>query len=381
MGINSVVSIFGIIIGLLSLLFAIFLLTVKSENRLSNRFIAGYLLLLSFDLSVYYYAHFITLPPAIEMLRIKSSAFKSPLLFLYILTAINQDFKFKKIHLLNLLPFIIEIAVLFPRFFLVNAAEQKAFMSSYFTQPEAKFNAFFAYGVSVLYIIASYVVLKRYKKVILENYTTDFSLSNYRFLMQLLCLIMVGFSLTLIKEFLLFSASPEIISISRLVMLMFGIFFMCWLFLKALHAPNLFRGVTGDMKPIKEIVAEEKLQTLGSDGPKNKTEQKLSVLQAYMNENEPYLNASLTIKELAKELKWPERDLSILINHQLNQHFFDFINEYRIKKAMKLLRDPSYNKHTILEILYEVGFNSKTPFNTAFKKITKQTPSQYRKNH
>ena len=77
----------------------------------------------------------------------------------------------------------------------------------------------------------------------------------------------------------------------------------------------------------------------------------------------------------------PDRELSALINHKLNQHFFDFVNEYRIKKAMEILRDPENDRMTVLEILYEVGFNSKSSFNTVFKKYCGQTPTQYRKSH
>ena len=62
-----------------------------------------------------------------------------------------------------------------------------------------------------------------------------------------------------------------------------------------------------------------------------------------------------------------------------NQHFFDFINEYRIKEAMKILKDPTKKEFTVLEILYEVGFNSKSAFNTTFKKNTCDTPTQFKK--
>jgi AraC-like DNA-binding protein len=56
------------------------------------------------------------------------------------------------------------------------------------------------------------------------------------------------------------------------------------------------------------------------------------------------------------------------------------VNEYRIKKAMEILRDPQHEKMTVLEVLYEVGFNSKSSFNTVFKKYTGKTPTQYRKS-
>lgn len=103
-------------------------------------------------------------------------------------------------------------------------------------------------------------------------------------------------------------------------------------------------------------------------------------LRNFMVEKEPFLEPSLTIQELANQLEIPVRELSVLINHHINQHFFDFVNEYRIKKAMTILKDPTKKELTILEILYEVGFNSKSSFHTSFKKYTNQTPIEFRNN-
>ena len=100
-----------------------------------------------------------------------------------------------------------------------------------------------------------------------------------------------------------------------------------------------------------------------------------------MNQQRPFLNSSLTIQDISDELKIPVRELSLLINHKLGQHFFDFVNSYRIEEAMKILQDSEKNKVTILEILYEVGFNSKSSFNTAFKKHTSTTPTAFRKSN
>ena len=102
-------------------------------------------------------------------------------------------------------------------------------------------------------------------------------------------------------------------------------------------------------------------------------------LQSYMIEKKPFLNPSITIQKISDDVNIPVRDLSLLINHKLGQHFFDFINKYRIENAMTILNDSKKNKVTILEILYEVGFNSKSSFNTAFKKHTGTTPTEYRK--
>ncbi|WP_159949816.1 helix-turn-helix domain-containing protein [Polaribacter septentrionalilitoris] len=98
-----------------------------------------------------------------------------------------------------------------------------------------------------------------------------------------------------------------------------------------------------------------------------------------MSKNKPYLNPSLSIRNLAAELNMNSRELSVLINQNLNQHFFDFVNEYRIEEAKSILKNPVKKEFTVLEILYEVGFNSKSSFNTAFKKHTGTTPTQFRK--
>ena len=62
----------------------------------------------------------------------------------------------------------------------------------------------------------------------------------------------------------------------------------------------------------------------------------------------------------------------------MGQHFYDLINRYRIEEAARLLTDPEDEKITILEVLYQVGFNSKSSFNTLFKKYMGMTPTEFR---
>ncbi|MDX1667550.1 MAG: helix-turn-helix domain-containing protein, partial [Saprospiraceae bacterium] len=83
-------------------------------------------------------------------------------------------------------------------------------------------------------------------------------------------------------------------------------------------------------------------------------------------------------EELAEMLDLPAKTLSQVINESLDQHFFDFINQYRIEEAKRLLCLSKNSFTTILEVMYAAGFNSKSSFNTAFKKHTGTTPSQFR---
>jgi AraC-like DNA-binding protein len=103
-------------------------------------------------------------------------------------------------------------------------------------------------------------------------------------------------------------------------------------------------------------------------------EQKLSM----MIEKELFLNSNFSLEEAAKELKVGRHILSQYVNEILGKSFSDLIKELRIEKAKKLLEIES--NHTIESVGYDIGFNSKSSFFTAFKKITGLTPSEYQKS-
>jgi AraC-like DNA-binding protein len=101
-------------------------------------------------------------------------------------------------------------------------------------------------------------------------------------------------------------------------------------------------------------------------------------IDALMRSDKPYLLADITLDILAEKLAIPARDLSMIINRHFDNNFYEFINNYRIEEAKKILIDPKNKDKTITDVYLEVGFNSKSVFNTFFKKIVGQTPSEYR---
>lgn len=102
-------------------------------------------------------------------------------------------------------------------------------------------------------------------------------------------------------------------------------------------------------------------------------------LLAMMEQEKPFRAGDLTIKTLAEKLGLPTAQLSALINERLAENFVDFVNRYRIEEAKRLLLDGSKRHYSILAIAEEVGFNSKSAFNAAFRKYTGSTPSDFRK--
>ena len=96
-----------------------------------------------------------------------------------------------------------------------------------------------------------------------------------------------------------------------------------------------------------------------------------------MAEAKPYLDANLTVEQLARQLGMPTRELSRTINQGLEKNFFEFVCDFRIAEARRQLKTTEAGT-TILQVMYDSGFNSKSVFNTAFKKATGMTPSAYR---
>ena len=101
-------------------------------------------------------------------------------------------------------------------------------------------------------------------------------------------------------------------------------------------------------------------------------------LKDFMETEKPYLDPDLTIIDLSERLKIPRHHLTQVINERMDKNFYLFVNEYRIREAREIMTDPEFSGHTILRIAYESGFNSKSVFNSIFKKITSHTPTEYR---
>lgn len=95
-------------------------------------------------------------------------------------------------------------------------------------------------------------------------------------------------------------------------------------------------------------------------------------------DKELFLNPNFTLEEAAKELKISKHILSQYVNEILGKSFSNLIKEYRVEKAKQLLETET--NYTIESLGYDSGFNSKSTFFTAFKKITGCTPAEYQKS-
>lgn len=109
--------------------------------------------------------------------------------------------------------------------------------------------------------------------------------------------------------------------------------------------------------------------------------QLVTKLQALMEDQKVYRKEGLTIGQLAELMSEQEYRLRRVINGHLGfRNFNDFLNQYRVGEACEVLSDPTQNRKTILEIAYQLGYQSIGPFYKAFKEMKGTTPTAYRKS-
>ena len=384
----DILQILSLLVVFVSLLLAASLLTIRSSNYLGNLLLAMFLIVGAIDsdsifLGGYIYPNY----PALGIFLSSLVFFKLPLLYLYLISVIFTGFKLKWKHLWHGLPFLVNFIVFIPRFYAVGAEDQLEYLLSQTPSDrhiEVQFSYILVHAQIFVYLILSFVLVNKYRRLLLENYSNA-SLFNYKWLFQFLVIFSADSVMSSLKNLFMFFGSEEAYFYSLLITSLIALGYIVWLVLKTMRHPELFRGIDSKLQLVTKMVKDE--GNLESDIFDNDTDQpskfneKVQGLNNYMAENEPFLDPSLTIYDLSKQIGMSTRDLSLLINHHLNKHFFDFVNGFRIRKAMEILQDSVKKDLTVLEILYDVGFNSKSSFNTAFKKYTHLTPTEYRRKH
>jgi AraC-like DNA-binding protein len=100
-----------------------------------------------------------------------------------------------------------------------------------------------------------------------------------------------------------------------------------------------------------------------------------------MKEKKAFKNPHLTLTEFADVVNIKPHLLSKVINECYRQNFRDFVNKYRVEEFIELARQDSNRRYTFLALANEVGFNSKSTFNAAFKKVTHRSPREFFKSH
>jgi AraC-like DNA-binding protein len=289
-----------------------------------------------------------------------------PVCFFYTLISVKSDFKFRWIQLINLLPFLINLIEFMP-FFASSAAIKLE-----------KYNALMANGAlimpmhsvlkttaALIYLILQWFVFLKYKP------GEFFMIKSNRYLISWFMIFLITQSILLVGLFINIFTGFKLFDDPYRYTKIVETFYLYITAIALLFYPALLYGNPVDTTKPKEKYLYSKL----------KTEEKSEILDNLINylqsKNRPFLDPKLTLVEVASVLNIPAQQLSQVINEKTELNFNDYINTYRIKVAKEILISPDYNKFTIDAIAEKAGFNSKSPFYAAFKKITGMTPKEF----
>lgn len=141
-----------------------------------------------------------------------------------------------------------------------------------------------------------------------------------------------------------------------------------------IYALNFFILKDGLLQ--KENRPEKKYQK--STLSQTQMERILLKLNTEMREEQPYLNPKLTLNTLAERINVSPHHLSQVLNEQLHKTYYEWIAEYRVSAAKDLLTSKKYTHYKLEEIGKLAGFNSRSVFYKAFKKLEGVAPSKFR---
>jgi AraC-like DNA-binding protein len=360
---------------ILSFSLAVFLVIKKKEKYLADNILAFWLFVFSLDFIRSYMLFFK------EKLFLLGFGYTIPLLFapllyIYVISIIKNKKRFDMAFLWHFTPFIISNIYMY--FYIYTKSPEWRFNfleNTSFSSRPLLFNAFLVL-VSVVYPVYVFIIYKELKKYLAQlnrkvscKDHIDLFWVNY-----LLISVIVLWLVSLYSKFV--SGYFRNLQYSDATM---AVYFFELIIIMIIGYFGFKQGIIFMGTPITEVddVDIEKYKTTGLSS--EDARKFLPTLLNFMESEKPYLNNQLTISQLADQLKIPQHHLSQIINEQIGKNFFEFVNSYRVEEVKRRIAGNKNNKFTLLAIAYDSGFNSKSSFNTIFKKQTGLTPKEYMK--
>lgn len=131
-------------------------------------------------------------------------------------------------------------------------------------------------------------------------------------------------------------------------------------------------------KTVKPALAQTKTATKQDEtSARTVHHEELQLILDYLEKEKAYLKNDLSMRDMVDATGLSKHRISELLNKELGKNFYEILNEYRTKEAIRLFNNGKHMNFTLTYIGEMAGFNSRATFNRIFKKITNQTPSEY----
>lgn len=347
--------------------FIAFVLAVwRRGNRIANRLLALLMLLFALTLTEYvlYWTNYISWYPHMAHLSTHFPFLFGPIIWLYLRT-IYDNKPLGQQDLLHLVPFALALAVFAPWYGL-DAGNKRAILINSQGFPVPVWLLRPVMWLRIIHLMAYGIwnirFIRRQPRV---GATTRWAL--------LLNGFFLGFTVAYASYFILvrfaFFNSAWDYQISAAMTA-----FIYLIAYAGYAQPSVFEGYSW-MEPA--AVAKYRNSGLTSEASRTLLRQLVQIM-----ENEKlYRDPELSLDVLSGRLGASKHHVSQVINEHLGGSFFDYVNHLRIAEAKRLLAETRRRDLHVIEAAYKVGFNNKVSFNTAFKKATGMTPTEFRKSH
>ncbi len=401
------------LLGAVQGLFLAGVLAVRRRNRTANRILAVAMLAFTIYLltSVYHAAgleqtfpHFFGAAYPLPMLF-------GPLIYLYAVAASNRSRRLTWWDALHFVPFVLVVIAALP-VYLMSGADKLAFYDALRRGESVGVTPLvdpLKLVSGVTYATITLLFLRRHRQRIKDNYSS-LEHVNLKWLVRLAASVAAIWLVAVANEFVPFLKDPrmqrgeDIIALA-IALVVYGIGYM------ALRQSEIFRFDTAEY-PIPAVLApppappaplpptepasapppvpaapepatrvptpEPRYERSGLSAREAATLK--SALLTTMDQHRPWRDSDLTLADLAQRLATTPHKLSEVLNSQLQQTFYDFVNGYRVRDVQRRIGSDDARNLTILSLALDAGFASKSTFNDVFKKHTGKTPSDYRRS-
>ncbi|MCF8225008.1 MAG: AraC family transcriptional regulator [Bacteroidales bacterium] len=361
-------------IGISQAFFAGLLIATKKPRIMANQVLAAWFFLICIEMVIV-----LIDSTRIELYSLKVLPFTyGPLMFLYAKMETSQTPTFNYRYLWHFAPFAVFFIV--SLIFLnkpVMEGTKGFLLTDRFISLRIIYSISFFISVTA-YSIATFVVIYKHQ----QNLKNVISYSSGKVTLQWLLGLSITFYISYVLVFIfgLFDILLNFMPFDPYELSFIGLTIFAFLYgFYGFNQPYIFEEMR--ILPDRPIAHEEKVKRYSRSGLKKKDIEKYKngILQ-YLESDKPYLEGDLTIGDLSKALDIPRHFITEIINEELGKNFYMLINEYRVEEVKRRMKNNQYDNFTILAIAYDSGFNSKSAFNTIFKKLTGITPSQYLKS-
>ena len=369
--INALTFIYFCIV-VIGLFFAFIINFKKDSDKVSCLLIAGFVAIHSIFILdfAFYNSHLSYLYPHTFLISTSVALLYGPLLYFYF-KRINQQYKFKLLDVLHLLPFVLALFVLVP-FYMQSAEEKLKFMFD--LSPVYSRRDFFIYGF--LLKLSSYmfygfligrVYINKENKLTTNGDHTIFKWKRNIYYIHILYVIFYMFYGISVGQ--IFKFDSDILSHTQVLAMSLMVLYVAQM---AYLNPKVFdykSFMLGDGFGITKYLKSGLTPSL--------SEELKEELITLFTVDKIYRESDINLESLSDRLNTTRHNTSQIINEHFDMNFFELINKFRIDEAINLLIEDKNGNLNIIDIAYEVGYNNKVTFNKAFKKSTSLTPTQY----